>query len=179
MKLLTSIVISCALFAGLVLSCADDDAFTTSTTATLSFSTDSVKMDTVFSTVGSRTYDFWVYNHSSRGVRLQSVRLRQGNQTGFRVNVDGSYLDNELGAVVNGLEVRKGDSLRVFVEFTAPRNEQLTPQMVQTMQTIAIASTVVTVVCIERPSVCEIDILTISSSEYFLPWIFLFSRIRS
>ena len=131
MKLLTSIIISCALFAGLVLSCADDDAFTTSTTATLSFSTDSVKMDTVFSTVGSRTYDFWVYNHSSRGVRLQSVRLRQGNQTGFRVNVDGSYLDNELGSVVNGLEVRKGDSLRVFVEFTAPRNEQLTPQMVQ------------------------------------------------
>ena len=88
----------------------------------LTCSRDSVIMDTVFSTVGSRTYDFWVFNRSSDGIRLQSVRLRQGNQTGFRVNVDGSYLDNTLGSVVTGLEVRKGDSIRVFVELTAPEN---------------------------------------------------------
>ena len=114
-----------------VVSCSDDDKFTASPTVTLAFSADSVKMDTVFSTVGSRTYDFWVYNRGSRGVHLQSVRLRQGNQTGFRVNVDGSYLDNDLGAVVTDLEVRSGDSLRVFVEFTAPRNQQPTPQLVE------------------------------------------------
>lgn len=111
--------------------CSDDDKFTTSPTALLTFSVDSVKMDTVFSTVGSRTYDFWVYNHSSRGVRLQSVHLRQGNQTGFRVNVDGSYLDNALGSVANDLEVRSGDSIRVFVELTAPRNNQPVPQLIE------------------------------------------------
>lgn len=77
-------------------------------------------MDTIFSTVGSRTYDFWVYNRSRDGVRLKSVRLRKGNQTGFRVNVDGSYLDNTFGSVVNNLEVRKDDSIRVFVELTSP-----------------------------------------------------------
>ena len=87
-------------------------------------------MDTVFSTVGSRTYDFWVYNPSRAGVRLKSVRLRQGNQTGFRVNVDGSYLDNSLGSVVNDLEVRKGDSIRVFVELTAPENGREEPQQI-------------------------------------------------
>jgi hypothetical protein len=79
-------------------------------------------MDTIFSTIGSRTYDFWVYNHSRSGLHLRSVRLRNGNQTGFRVNVDGSYLDNTVGSVVNDLEVRKGDSIRVFVELTAPEN---------------------------------------------------------
>ena len=84
--------------------CEDNDSFTTSTSARLSFSIDSLKMDTVFSTVGSRTYDFWVYNRNSDGVRLQSVRLAQGNQTGFRVNVDGAYLDNSLGSVVTDLE---------------------------------------------------------------------------
>ena len=73
-----------------VSSCSDDDTFTTSATAVLTFSTDSVKMDTVFSNVPSRTYDFWVYNRSSRGVRLPTVHRRMGNQTGFRVNVDGS-----------------------------------------------------------------------------------------
>ena len=120
------IIYICALAA-----CSDDDKFTTSPTAVLTFSTDSVKMDTVFSTVGSRTYDFWVFNRSSRGIRLTSVSLRQGNQTGFRVNVDGSYLDNELGSVVNDLEVRSGDSLRVFVELTAPRNQMAEPQLVE------------------------------------------------
>ncbi len=107
--------------------CSDDDEFTSSRSAYLSFSRDSVIMDTVFSTVGSRTYDFWVFNRMKQGIRLKSVRLRQGNQTGFRVNVDGSYLDNTLGSVVNDLEVRKGDSIRVFVELTAPENGRLEP----------------------------------------------------
>ena len=111
----------------LLLACSDDDTFTTSRSATLTFSRDSVIMDTVFSNVGSRTYDLWVYNRSSDGVRLQSVRLRQGNQTGFRVNVDGSYLDNTLGSVVTDLEVRKGDSIRVFVELTSPENGRSEP----------------------------------------------------
>ena len=102
--------------------CSDDDTFTTSRSAMLTFSRDSVIMDTVFSNVGSRTYDLWVYNRSADGVRLQSVRLSQGNQTGFRVNVDGSYLDNTLGSVVSNLEVRKDDSIRVFVELTSPEN---------------------------------------------------------
>ena len=106
----------------LLWACSDDDTFTTSRSTTLTFSRDSVIMDTVFSNVGSRTYDLWVYNRAADGVRLQSVRLRQGNQTGFRVNVDGSYLDNSIGSVVTGLEVRKGDSIRVFVELTSPEN---------------------------------------------------------
>lgn len=112
------------LMAAVVASCTDNDSFTTNPSAKLTFSADSVKMDTVFSTLGTRTYDFWVYNRSNDGLRISSVRLRQGNQTGFRVNVDGTYLDNTLGSVVTDLEVRKGDSIRVFVELTAPENGQ-------------------------------------------------------
>lgn len=104
----------------LLVACSDNDSFTSSPSARLTFSVDTVKMDTIFSTVGSSTYTFWVYNHSSDGIRISSVRLKHGNQTGFRVNVDGSYLDNSLGSIVNDLEVRKGDSIRVFVELTAP-----------------------------------------------------------
>ena len=111
--------------------CSDNDSFTTSRSHLLTFSTDTVKMDTVFSTVGSSTYSFWVFNDSGDGIRLNSVRLRNGNQTGFRVNVDGSYLDNTMGSMVNNLEVRKGDSIRVFVELTPPENKQQEPQLVQ------------------------------------------------
>lgn len=109
--------------------CADDDAFTTSSSARLVFSTDTVRLDTVFATVPSRTYDFWVYNQANKSVRLESVRLRSGNQTGFRVNVDGAYLDNALGSIATGLELRKGDSLRVFVELTTPEVLQQEPQL--------------------------------------------------
>ena len=110
--------------------CSDDESFTTSSTDLLTFTVDTLKMDTVFSNVGSATYTFWVFNRTDKGIRLNSVRLKNGNQTGFRVNVDGSYLDITLGAMVTDLEVRKGDSLRVFVELTSPDTHQLEPQMV-------------------------------------------------
>ena len=110
--------------------CSDDESFTTSRGDLLEFTADTLKMDTVFSNTGSSTYTFWVYNRTDKGIRLSSVRLKNGNQTGFRVNVDGSYLDNTLGAVVTDLEVRKGDSLRIFVELTSPETHQLEPQMV-------------------------------------------------
>lgn len=106
----------------MILSCSDDDEFTSNPSSRLTFSVDSVLMDTVFSTVGSSTYSFWVFNNNDEGIRLPVVRLRSGNQTGFRVNVDGSYLDNQLGSVVTDLEVRAGDSIRVFVELTASEN---------------------------------------------------------
>lgn len=109
--------------------CSDDESYTTNQTDLLTFTDDTLKMDTVFSNVGSATYTFWVYNHTDKGIRLSSVRLKNGNQTGFRVNVDGSYLDNTLGAVVTNLEVRSGDSLRVFVELTPPETHQQEPQM--------------------------------------------------
>ena len=102
--------------------CSDEESFTTNPSARLSFSVDTVLLDTVFSGVGSSTYTFWVYNQNHDGIRLSSVRLCQGNQTGFRVNVDGTFLDNQTGAVARDMEVRQGDSLRVFVELTAPEH---------------------------------------------------------
>ena len=114
---------------GLV-ACSDYDTFTTSPNALLTFSRDTVNMDTIFSNCGSRTYDFWVYNKATDGLRIQNVRLKRGNQTGYRVNVDGIYLDNNYGSVVTDLEVRKNDSIRVFVELTAPENGQLEPKAI-------------------------------------------------
>jgi hypothetical protein len=110
--------------------CNDNDTFTTSRSAKLTFTNDTVRLDTVFSTIGSSTYSFWVYNQAGDGIRISSIRLRQGNQTGFRVNVDGTYLDNSLGSIATDLEVRKDDSIRVFVELTAPKNMQETAQQV-------------------------------------------------
>lgn len=114
-----------------VSACVDDnDSFSSSRTDLL-FSVDTLRMDTVFSTVGSSTYSFWVFNPTDQGIRLPTVRLRNGNQTGFRVNVDGTYLDHSTGSVVSGLEIRGGDSIRVFVELTASGNGHPAPRQLQ------------------------------------------------
>ena len=102
----------------LLVGCADDESFSASSDLRLEFPSDTLKLDTVFSRTASSTYTFWVHNRNNEGLRLQSVRLKKGNQTGFRVNVDGFYLDNANGSQTNDLEIRKNDSILVFVEIT-------------------------------------------------------------
>ena len=111
----------------LLTACSDNDSFTTDRSHRLTFTTDTVRMDTLFATVPSATYTFWVHNQSGDGLRLRSVRLERSGQSGFRVNVDGSYLN----PVVNNLEIREGDSIRVFVEVTAFENQSPDPQLVE------------------------------------------------
>ena len=123
----------------LLTACSDDDTFSTSRSNILSFSADTVRMDTLFSTVPSATYGFWVHNNSGDGIRIQTARLERGGQSGFRVNVDGSFLD----PVATNFEVRKGDSLRVFVEVTTPENGTEGPQLVEDNLLLTLESGVV------------------------------------
>lgn len=111
--------------------CADDDSFSTSTGLKLDFSVDTLRLDTVFSRTPSSTYSFWVHNRNNDGLRLQSVRLKRGNQTGYRVNVDGIYLDNANGSQAQNLEIRKKDSILVFVELTASETFREEPMAVE------------------------------------------------
>ena len=121
----------CATLAVIVIACTDDDSFTASPNNRLTFSTDTVGMDTVFSSVPTSTRTFWVYNRSGDGIRCLSVGLERGNQSGFRVNVDGSYLGSSSGYQVSDIEVRDKDSIRVFVELTSPLNHGNTPQKIE------------------------------------------------
>ena len=115
----------------LMIACADDDNFSTASGLRLTFTKDTVKMDTVFSRTPSSTYTFWVHNYNDDGIRLSSIRLNRRNQTGFRVNVDGSYLDNALGSQINDLEIRRGDSILVFVELTSTETSQQEPKLIE------------------------------------------------
>lgn len=111
-----------------VVACSDDDDFSAASGYVLTLPSDSLRMDTVFSNVPSSTYSFWVHNRGGKGIRISSVRLEHGNQTGFRVNVDGVYLDNANGSIAHDFEVRKGDSLRVLVEYTLRTTNKPEPQ---------------------------------------------------
>ena len=111
----------------LLTACSDNDSFSTDSSLRLTFSTDTVRLDTLFAEVPSVTYTFWIYNRANDGLRIMTARLEMGNQTGFRVNLDGTFL-NPVG---QDFEVRKGDSLRVFVEITSYESHSVEPQLVE------------------------------------------------
>jgi hypothetical protein len=112
----------------LMAACQDDDSFTTSPSNLLTFSTDTVKLDTLFSNVPSAAKTLWAFNRSGDGLRCTSIRLERGAQSGFRVNVDGIYLGEDNDYSTNEVEVRNKDSIRVFIEATLPTASIATPE---------------------------------------------------
>ena len=102
-------------------SCNDKDTFGS---GTLTFEETVLSLDTCFSTVPTPHKTLMVYNNSGDGIRISRVYLERMNQTGFRVNVNGSYLGSDAGFQVSDMELREGDSLRVFVELTS-RNRKI------------------------------------------------------
>lgn len=107
----------------LCVACSDDEQFTTSRSDVLTLPDDTLKMDTVFSGNASATYTFWIRNKNKQALRVNDIRLADGSQ-GFRVNVDGEYLNKSI----SGLEVLGEDSLLVFVELTPQATGKVEPQ---------------------------------------------------
>lgn len=118
-------------FALMMWACSDDDTFSASPSRLLSFSSDTISLDTVFSNVSSATRSFWVYNRSGEGLRCSSVRLSSGASSGFRVNVDGQYLGSDVGYQISDLEIRDNDSIRVYVEATTHTTNSAEPKKVE------------------------------------------------
>ena len=111
--------------------CSDNEDFSADASRRLTFVSDTIRMDTVFSRIPTSTKSFWVYNRSGSGIRCRNIRLENGNQMGFRVTVDGIYLSQSAGYQVNDIEVRNGDSIRVFVELTSTAANQATPKEIE------------------------------------------------
>jgi hypothetical protein len=102
----------------LFISCNDDD-FSTNPSYQLSFSRDTLTFDTLFTTVGSTTQAFMIYNKNSKPIKISEIKLAD-NST-FRINVDGVS-----GHLFTNVEIRANDSLYVFVEVTIdPKDENL------------------------------------------------------
>ncbi|MCR5819692.1 MAG: hypothetical protein K6F94_01905 [Bacteroidaceae bacterium] len=107
-------------FALLIVACESYDDFTADRAATLSFSTDSVRFDTLISTVPSATKTLIVYNHGDKGIRISQVALGRGADSHFRVNVDGQDMSLSAENCVYDFEVRRRDSIFVRIEVTVP-----------------------------------------------------------
>ncbi len=101
------------------------DVLNTDPSAKLSFSNDSVYFDTVFVTFGSVTKRFKVYNPHSERIRISNIRLSGGNNSFFRLNIDGLPANE-----ASNVEIEGGDSIFVFCEVTIDPNNELNPFVV-------------------------------------------------
>ncbi|MDR2916465.1 MAG: hypothetical protein LBV74_16835 [Tannerella sp.] len=118
-----------AWIAGLVIvlmtGCNDIDDYSVSPNHQLSFSTDTLSFDTVFTTIGSTTGYFMIYNRNDEALKIDKILLAGGGESGFRINIDG-----RKGSSFSEIPIWKKDSLYVAVEVTVNPNDDNTPFLI-------------------------------------------------
>jgi hypothetical protein len=98
----------------------------TSPNAKLGFSHDTILFDTLFTTIGSTTRYFRVYNPTNEKLIISSIFLEQGTQSQFRINVDGLS-----GVNFENIEIPAKDSIFIFVQVTINPTAQNLPLLVE------------------------------------------------
>ncbi len=92
----------------------------------LSFSTDTLKFDTVFTARGSATRFFKIYNPHNKWLKVDKIMLGGGASSPFRLNIDGFSTP-----VVNDIEIAPEDSLYIYAEVTIDPDDLDNPFIVQ------------------------------------------------
>ncbi|MBE7689770.1 hypothetical protein [Tenacibaculum piscium] len=88
----------------------------------LEFSSDTIFLDTIFSKIGSATYNLKVYNRSNKAITIPEIKLENGNTSKYRLNVDG-----ESGKNFSNIDILAKDSLFIFVETTVDVSTVINP----------------------------------------------------
>ncbi len=119
-------IILLILVVSVIFSCRRDDDFIEDNSAKLEFSTDSISFDTVFTTIGSVTKNFRIYNPHKKTIKISSIRLNGGTNSSFRINIDGLSGNN-----IQDLEIPAEDSLFAFIEVTVNPGNALNPFVIE------------------------------------------------
>jgi hypothetical protein len=100
------------LFIGLIILVASckKNTFTNSSDAIVALSVDTIHFDTLFTSTGSVTHFFKVFNNNDQKLKLSEITLAGGSSSFFKINADGSQ-----GPTAQNLEIDPNDSIYVFV----------------------------------------------------------------
>ena len=112
-------------FVGLV---ACSEQISTDPSLSLSFSTDTLRFDTVFSGIESITAQVRVRNDNKKAILLDQIALAGGKTSQFRLNVDGM---SNADSKVQNITIPAKDSIFIFVEVTARQTNQSTPLVIR------------------------------------------------
>ncbi len=111
-----------AFFLWLSMSCREEYRHFAEGEVHLQFSRDTIRFDTVFTTLGSVTERFTVRNPAKEAVRIDRVYLASGGSSRFRINVSG-----DTSLVQNNVVIAGGDSLYVFVNVNVAEGNRNDP----------------------------------------------------
>ncbi len=120
----TRFIFRCFAFMAVILtitfSSCNDELISTNPKDKLTFSTDTLSFDTVFTTVGSATSKIMIYNRNNLALNISHLGIAGGKNSSFRINVDGSLnAENQF----NNITIRANDSMFIFVAVTVnPQN---------------------------------------------------------
>lgn len=126
MRFINKIPFLVILISVIIAACSDDTDFSADPSLRLTFPADTIAFDTVFTTVPTARGGMMVYNNNSDALRISSVELLSGGDSGFRVLVDGQY-----GTFIQDIEIWGNDSLYLFAELTAPENGAQKPLVLE------------------------------------------------
>ena len=104
----------------LVFACRKTDDFTTSGGDKLSFSSDTLRFDTAFTTVGSATRYIKVFNRNDKPIRISKISLGNKANAVYNLNIDGIP-----GRSFENVEIGANDSIYVFAEVNINPNAPL------------------------------------------------------
>ena len=110
----------------LTISCRKEDSISNNPALKLTFSADSVIFDTVFTSIGSATKQLRVHNSSNNKIKISNLSLGLGDQSAYRINVDG-----ESGSIFSDIELSGGDSIYIFVRVTINPQNQNNPYIIE------------------------------------------------
>lgn len=111
MKLLLKLSIFLFTFGLLVTSCEESDKFSSNPNLGLEFSRDTLRFDTVFTTLASPMQRMKVYNRNKNSISFESIELMNPEKSGFRINVDGLG-----GTKFEGVDLYRKDSIYITVD---------------------------------------------------------------
>ena len=92
----------------------------------ISFSSDTVIFDTVFTTVGSTSKRLKIYNTNNLPLKVEEIELMGGDNSPFNLNLDGVS-----GNDFTNVDLPRNDSLFMFVEVTLSVNNGTLPLVVE------------------------------------------------
>jgi hypothetical protein len=108
------------------------DFETVASTGDLTFSKDTVYLDTVFTNLSSSTYTLKVYNHSKNDINIPTIKFNKGLNSKYRMSVDGAQ--GNQGKLFENVTLLAKDSLYIFVETTVESNTTTPTEFLYTDQ---------------------------------------------
>lgn len=102
------------------------ERFTADAAALLFTSADTLRFDTVFTSTGSVTQVFKIFNPANEGIRIASIKLAGGAASSFVLNANGAP-----GPLISNLEIAARDSAYVFAAVTINPTAATLPFLVQ------------------------------------------------